>query len=223
MRPGRIAALTLGLAVSALSLGLVVAQDVTPPPPGGGGFPIAPSGPPTAPVSPEAATPPPGPPPTVTLPVGTVPPEEAEPPANVVAEAQAPPEPTTPPPAATKAEPLKRPRFSSAVLQAVDKITAETLRFEAKVGEPVRFKGIVMTVHACEGAAPDEGFADAFAHVDVQSQPESVTRSQARVVFRGWMFASSPSLHPVEHPLYDVWLIACRTPAPAPAAAGAKS
>jgi hypothetical protein len=34
------------------------------------------------------------------------------------------------------------------------------------------------------------------------------------VVFRGWMFASSPGLHPVEHPLYDVWLIACKTPAP---------
>lgn len=210
----RAAVMTLALAASVASLGLVLAQDVTPPPPGGGGFP------PVAPAAPEAATPPSGPPPVVTLPMGTAPPEETEPPANVVAEAQRPPEPVTPPPTASKADPMKRPRFSSAILQAVDKVTAETLRFEAKVGEPVRFKGVVMTVHACEGAAPDEGFSDAMAHVDVQSQPESLARAQARVVFRGWMFASSPALHPVEHPLYDIWLIACRTPAPV-AAAGA--
>ena len=208
----RAAALTLGIAASAVSLGLVLAQELAPPPPGGGGFPVAPTAP-AGPAEAEAA-----PPPTVTLPVGAAPPEEAELPANAVAEAQAPPEPATPPPAAPKADPMKRPRFSAAILQAVDKITAETLRFEAKVGEPVRFKGVVMTVHACEGAAPDEGFADAFAHVDVQAQPESLSRAPARVVFRGWMFASSPALHPVEHPLYDVWLIACRTPAPVAAA-----
>lgn len=196
--------IALGLAASAASLGLVIAQEVTPPPPAGGGFPL------------ESA-PPPEPAPTVTLPAGAAPPpEEAELPANAVAEARTPPEPTTPPDTAPKADPLKRPRFQAAILQAVDKVTAETLRFEAKVGEPVRFKSIVLTVHACEGAAPDEGFSDAFAHVDVQSQPDTtLARAPARVVYRGWMFASSPALHAVEHPLYDVWLIACRTPAPA--------
>ena len=204
----------LGVLGSVLSLGLVLAQELTPPPPGGGGFPDGPGGTPETPAPPAAATPPPGPPPTVTLPVGAAPPEEAEPPANVVAEAQTVPEPAAPPATAPKADPMKRPRFSAAILQAVDKVTAETLRFEARIGEPIRFKGIVMTVHACEGAAPDEGFSDAIAHVDIQSQPEALSRSQARVVYRGWMFASSPALHAVEHPLYDVWLIACRTPAP---------
>ena len=216
----RTAVVLLAMAASAASLGLVLAQDLVPPPPGAGGFPVGPTGQPEAPVPPQAATPPAGRPPIVNLPMGAAPPEEAEPPANVVAEAQAAPEPAAPPPAAVKTDPMKRPRFSAAILQAVDKVTAETLRFEAKVGEPVRFKGVVMTVHACEGTAPDEGFADAIAHVDVQSQPESLARAQARVVFRGWMFASSPGLHPVEHPLYDIWLIACRTPAPV-AAAGA--
>jgi hypothetical protein len=205
----RAKAILIGLAVSAASLGLVVAQEVVPPPPGGGGLPVLPGAAQEAPASPEA-----GPPPTVTLPMGAAPPEEIEPPANIIAEAQEPPEPVEPPEEAPKAAPMKRPRFSSAILQAVDKVTAETLRFEAKVGEPVRYKGVVMTVHACEGSASDEGFADAIAHVDIQSQPEAV-RTLARVVFRGWMFASSPALHPVEHPLYDVWLIACRTPTPA--------
>jgi hypothetical protein len=208
----RAQAILVGLAVSAASIGLVTAQELVPPPPGGGGLPVVPGTAPEAPVSPEAA--PGGPPPTVTLPMGAAPPEEAEPPATVIAEAQVQPEPAEPPEEAPKAAPLKRPRFSSAILQAVDKVTAETMRFEVKVGEPIRYKGIVMTVHACEGAASDEGFPDAFAHVDIQAQPEAV-RTLARVVFRGWMFASSPALHPVEHPLYDVWLIACRTPAPA--------
>lgn len=206
----RLAIAALGLTASAVSLGLVLAQDLTPPPPGGGGFPLAPSSPPQAPIVPVQPS---GPPPTITLPIGAAPPEEVEPPPSIVAEAQEPPEPAAPPPTAPKAEPLKRPRFSAAILQAVDKVTAETLRFEAKVGEPIRYKGIIMTVHACEGAASDEGFNDAIAHVDIQAQA-AAGRTQARVVYRGWMFASSPALHAVEHPLYDVWLIACRTPAP---------
>jgi len=207
MRRARMA--ILGAVISAASLGLVVAQEPTPPPPGGGGFPAVPSPPPEA-VSPAE----PSPAPVVTLPMAAVPPEEAEPPAAMAAEAQAPPRPVDPPPTAPRAEPMKRPRYSAAILQAVDKVTAETLRFEAKVGEPVRYKGVVMTVHACEGTAPDEGFSDAIAHVDIQAQPEGASRAPARVVFRGWLFASSPALHPVEHPLYDVWLIACRTPVP---------
>jgi len=110
---------------------------------------------------------------------------------------------------------MKRPRYAAAILQAVDKTTAETLRFEAKVGEPIRYKGLVMTVHACEGAAADEGTADSMVHVDIQAQPEALGPQAARLIFRGWMFASSPGLHAVEHPLYDVWLIACKTAAPA--------
>jgi len=125
-----------------------------------------------------------------------------------------------PPEPALPAEPLKRPRYAAAVIQAVDKLTAETLRFETKVGEPVRFKGLVLTVRACETTAPDETAPDNIAFLDVQSQPLN-TATQPRQVFRGWMFASSPSLHPFEHPIYDVWLIACKTadpPTPAPSA-----
>jgi hypothetical protein len=138
------------------------------------------------------------------------PPEEGAPP-PAFDNAQAEPLPS-PDDNAKKAEPMKRPRFTSAILQAVDKTTAETLRFEAKVGEPIRYKGLVLTVHDCETTAPDEGYTDAIAHLDIQTQPEGAPA--ARVIFRGWMFASSPGLHAVEHPLYDVWLIACKTAAP---------
>ena len=103
------------------------------------------------------------------------------------------------------------------MLQATDKITAETLRFEAKVGESVRYKGLIVTLRACEANAPDEEMADSIANVEVVSQPQGVAGGQpapTRSVFHGWMFASSPSVHAFEHPLYDLWVIACRTNAP---------
>ena len=106
------------------------------------------------------------------------PPEEAPP----VAEAPAPPAPAAPPVNAvanTVAElppppppPPKRPRYTTVVLQTLDKVTAETLRFEAKVDEPVRYKDLVITIHACETQATDEPYAQTAAHMDVQYQPE---------------------------------------------------
>jgi hypothetical protein len=211
MRPRRLATLAIGCAASALSLGLVLAQDAPTPAPAAA--PQAPADAGAAPLVPPA--------PIVTLPGGPPPEEEGAPPPELSAEANAPAEPVEPPDQGKPAEPMKRPRYASAILQAVDKVTAQTLRFEAKVGEPVRFGGLVISVHACESAAPDEGFTDYFAHLDVQAQPEGLARQPARVVYRGWMFAGSPSLHPLQHPLYDVWLIACR--AAAPDAAGGKT
>ena len=166
------------------------------------------------PAPPVAA--PPAPAPAESAATLPLPPEEPAPPVEPAPRAAATvaPEPEIPPP---PPPPLTRPRFASAVLQATDKITAETLRFEARVNEPVRFKGVVITVHACETTAADELVPDAIAHMDVFSQPESRPGRPAlapRQTFRGWMFAGSPAIHPFEHPVYDLWLIACRTPAP---------
>ncbi len=169
--------------------------------------------PPAAPEAPAAAPPTP-------LPPEALPPEDPAPPAAVEAPRAAAPSPSPPKPV----EPLKRPRFASAVLQATDKITAETLRFEARVGEPVRYKGVVVTVRACETTAADEPVFDSMAHLDVLSQPAAGPGRPApapRSAFRGWMFAGSPGLHPFEHPAYDLWLIACKTPAPVVAAPSA--
>ncbi|HTK34240.1 MAG TPA: DUF2155 domain-containing protein [Caulobacteraceae bacterium] len=204
-RRRHLATLGLGAAVFVASVGLVTAQDLP-------GAPAAITG--QAP--PQAGAAPAGP--VVALDGEAPPPEEgaAAPPPLDGARPEALPNAD----AEKKIEPMKRPRFTSAILQGVDKTTAETLRFEAKVGEPVRFGGrggvggLVITVHACEVAAPDEGYADAMVHLDVQAQPQAIVPQAARVIFRGWMFANSPGLHAVEHPLYDVWLIACKTAAP---------
>ena len=140
-------------------------------------------------------------------------PRAPAPPPPTAAEDETPAEPEKPP------EPLKRPRANTAILQALDKVTAETMRFEAQVGRPVRYKGLIFTVRACETAAPDELAPEAVAYIVIDSTPRPRPGRSAlpgRQLFRGWMYASSPGVNPFEHPAYDAWLISCRTAAPSP-------
>ena len=189
-----------------------------------------------APVAPPVSTPPPSstPAPVQAIAPSAAPPEEA-PPVKVIAPPPviAPPvidekEVTAaPPPKATVAvkpteAAIKRARYDVAVIHALDKISAESIRFEAAVGRPVRYKNLVFTVKACERSAGDEAVEDAMAYMTVESQPRSAPGKPTpppRQTFRGWMFASSPGLHPLQHPVYDAWLITCRAAAPVPVAA----
>ena len=110
-----------------------------------------------------------------------------------------------------------RPRHSAAIVQAVDKVTAETLRFEVEVGKPVRYKTLVFTLRACETEAEDEPVPESAAHLQITSQPKAMpgrVQPEAAQVFRGWMFGSSPGLNPFEHPVYDAWLVGCKVPPP---------
>jgi hypothetical protein len=167
-----------------------------------------------------AAAPPAGPQAPATPPPAPAseapPPPSAAVPNTVSSPAELPPEPKKPAPVVTKAPttpPGKRPRYSVAIVQAVDKITAESMRFEAPVGQPVRYKNLIFTVRSCEATASDELERDAIAHIEVDFQPPAPagrTPTAAKSVYRGWMFAASPSLSPLEHPVYDAWLIACK-------------
>lgn len=105
----------------------------------------------------------------------------------------------------------KRLRHATAIIQALDKITAETIRFEARVGVPVKYRGLVFTVRTCETSSDEEAITDAIAYLQIRAEPRTVTERQpSREVFRGWMFASSPGLNPLQHPVYDAWVIACK-------------
>ncbi len=200
----RLHQLTLALtAASLLAGGAVLAQ--TTPPPEAATPPVAPSAP--APEEAPAALPA-APPPKV-----EIAPTEAEKPATVDKKKPA---------DAKPAEPMKRARAPAAILQALDKVTAETLRFEAPIGQPIRYKTLVINVRACETTASDEQVPDSTAYVMIDSQPKPQpgrTAPPAKSVFRGWMFASSPAVNPVKHPVYDVWLIACKTSGPSPSPA----
>jgi hypothetical protein len=110
----------------------------------------------------------------------------------------------------------KRPRYGTAIIEALDKINAESVRFEAPIGQPVRYKGLIYLVKACETTADDEAHSDVMAYMTVRTNPVAATNTSAgtksKQVFQGWSFASTPSLNPMQHPIYDAWVIGCRKP-----------
>ena len=125
--------------------------------------------------------------------------------------------PVDPRPVTPTIPPDKRPRYPIAIIQALDKITAQTSRFEAPVGQAVRYRNLIVTVRSCEATAQDEVMRDAMAHVEIAYQPTAPAGEPIvppKTVYRGWMFAASPSLSPLEHPTYDAWLIACKATDP---------
>lgn len=94
----------------------------------------------------------------------------------------------------------------TAVLQALDKILGRTSILEAKVGTPIRFGTLEIVVRACRTRPPEEPpESTAFLEIDDQRPGEAKRR-----VFTGWMFASSPAVSALEHPVYDVWVKSCR-------------
>ncbi len=111
------------------------------------------------------------------------------------------------------AEPARRQRGRVAIVEAVDKITAQTMRFAVEVGgRPVRFAdSLIVTARACEVSTPDELVPDSIAYLEFSIQPRGLLQSSGpREIFRGWMFASSPGVNGLQHPIYDAWVVGCR-------------
>lgn len=108
--------------------------------------------------------------------------------------------------------PLPRQRRRVAIVEAIDKTTAERMRFEVVVGgRPVRFAdNLTFSARACEVTAPNEPVSDAIAYMDVSLQPKGTIATQPRQIFRGWMFASTPAVSGLQHPAYDAWIVGCR-------------
>jgi hypothetical protein len=109
--------------------------------------------------------------------------------------------------------PTPRQRRRVAIVEAIDKITAESMRFEVEVGgRPVRFnQALIFTARACEVSAENEPVADSIAYLEVTLQPRGTVRAEPRQIFRGWMFSSTPALSGLQHPIYDAWVVGCKT------------
>ncbi len=111
------------------------------------------------------------------------------------------------------ATPARRQRRKFAVIQAIDKTTAESMKFEVEVGgRPVRFnQNLIFNVRACEVSTPDELTEDSIAYVDVSVQPRGAAQgAEPRQIFRGWMFASSPAVSGLQNVNYDAWVVGCK-------------
>jgi hypothetical protein len=98
----------------------------------------------------------------------------------------------------------------TAVFAGLDKITGRIISFDVAINETVQFGALRLTPRACYTRPPTEApNTDGFVEVD-----EITLQGEVKRIFTGWMFAASPGLHAVEHPIYDVWLTDCKQTPP---------
>ncbi len=94
----------------------------------------------------------------------------------------------------------------TAVFSGLDKITGRIISFEVATNETVQFGSLQITERACyTRPATEAPQTTTFAEVD-----EIDAKKQYKRIFSGWMFAASPGLNSIEHPVYDVWLTDCK-------------
>ena len=119
-------------------------------------------------------------------------------------------------PEAQFATPKPRVKNAVAVFAGLDKITGRITSFDVYIDETVQFGSLQVTPKVCLTSAEGEAEkTDAFVQVDEITLDRKIQR-----IFSGWMFADSPGLNAVEHPVYDVWLNSCKTESAVPAPAG---
>lgn len=95
-----------------------------------------------------------------------------------------------------------------AVFAALDKVTARISKLEVPLGETVRFGSLKVTPRVCYSREPTEP-PKTTSFVEVE---EVLLDGAEKRVFTGWMFAESPGLNAVEHPVFDLWLTRCAQP-----------
>jgi len=101
------------------------------------------------------------------------------------------------------ADKIKNP---TAVFAGLDKITGRTIAFEVAVDETVQFGSLQLTPRVCYSRpAYERPQTTAFVEVD-----EITLANEYKRIFSGWMFAASPGLNGIEHPVYDIWLTDCK-------------
>jgi hypothetical protein len=97
-------------------------------------------------------------------------------------------------------------KHSVAIFSGLDKITGRIISFEVATDETVQFGTLQITERVCYTRPPTEApQTDTFVEVD-----DVGTDNKARRIFTGWMFAASPGLHALDHPVYDIWLTGCK-------------
>jgi len=121
------------------------------------------------------------------------------------------PKPVAPKPVAAKPAKPPAPRGPlTLIMRGLDKITGRPTTLLVPIGKSVQFATLTVTARYCYSTpATETPETAAFVQVDDHrpDQPE-------RRIFSGWMYASSPGLNGLQHPLYDVWVITCRAVAP---------
>ena len=91
-------------------------------------------------------------------------------------------------------------------IKALDKITAKTLSIKLGIGEKKYFGSLEIKGLKCQLSENNE-FSDIVAYLQVKDL-DSKDNNQV-FLFNGWTFVSSPTLEPIDHPIYDLWITGC--------------
>lgn len=95
-----------------------------------------------------------------------------------------------------------------AVFAALDKVTARISKLEVPLNQTVEFGSLKVTPRICyTRPATEQPQTTSFVEVD-----ERELEGAQKRIFTGWMFAESPGLNAVEHPVFDIWLTGCNQP-----------
>ena len=92
------------------------------------------------------------------------------------------------------------------ILETLDKISARVSRVEVSVGTTITFGSLKITPRHCDKRPPEETPESSVFIEIVEELPDA----QPKLEFSGWMFASSPALSALDHPVYDVWVVDCK-------------
>ncbi len=97
---------------------------------------------------------------------------------------------------------------TGAVLQGLDKVTARVSEMEAPLHRLLRFGTLEIVVRRCQKTPPEEA-PESAAFIEIR---DAKPGEDTVALFTGWMFASSPALSALEHPVYDIWVLDCLLP-----------
>ena len=93
-----------------------------------------------------------------------------------------------------------------AELNILDKVSSKTTSVTIKIGEEFIFQNLLINVLKCQNSKFDD---DPEVTAYMQIKDLKATSNDKVFVFNGWTFASSPSIRPFDHPVYDIWLKKC--------------
>ncbi len=99
-------------------------------------------------------------------------------------------------------------RNPTAIFSGLDKVTGRIVSFEVAIDETVQFGALQLTPRVCY-TRPETETPNTTAFIEVD---EVTVNNEYHRIFTGWVFAASPGLHGIEHPVYDIWLTGCANP-----------
>ena len=91
-------------------------------------------------------------------------------------------------------------------VKVLDKISSKNFLIKLKNGEEKKHKDLLIKSIKCKNSEFDDN-PEITAYIQVRDLKN--TKNDNVFVFNGWMFSSSPSITPFDHPVYDIWLIGC--------------